>query len=245
MTMLGGAYLDGLGLKKDLVLLGYNGDADLAGFEVIAPNAAFQQPAAATALKVSSGDADDADADTGARTVQIVGLDAAGAVITETVTMNGTTQVTTVLTTFAKVLSAKVLTAGSSGTNEGIIYVYTGTATAGVPDDLTLVYAHIAAGRGETQQAGFVVPAGMQLDLTAIDIVISPVTVVGQVELQVWSAAGVLTKHMMNAASGSLPYKPWRLPMKLTAGQSVALAVKSAADNAVIAAVLAGTLSAA
>ena len=55
----------------------------------------YPWPTAAETLNVVSTDADDTSAGTGARTVEIEGLNSSWAVITETVSMNGTTNVTT------------------------------------------------------------------------------------------------------------------------------------------------------
>ena len=122
-------------------------------------NYTFQ--AAAVKLGVSSADADDDAGDTGARTVEIQGLDASYAVQTETVTLDGLTKVETA-GLYLRVFRAKVLTAGSSGTNEGKIYVYdtSDSVVAGVPQTAGKILATIAAGYGQTQMAIYTIPAG-------------------------------------------------------------------------------------
>ena len=107
-------------------------------------------PAAATVLTAVSDDADDAAGDTGARTVVIEGLNANYKEIVETVTMNGTSAVTTTQS-FLRVNKAFVATAGSSATNEGTITI----ANSG-PTTL----ASIAAGAGIAEQCVYTVPAG-------------------------------------------------------------------------------------
>lgn len=121
--------------------------------------AAYNYIAAATALKVSSADANDTAAGTGARTCTIYGLDGNYAEVNETVTLSGTTDVSTTQT-FLRVFRIIVDTAGSGGVNAGIIYAYTGADTAGVPDDLTKVYAQVTAGENQTLMAVYTVPAG-------------------------------------------------------------------------------------
>jgi len=80
-------------------------------------------------LKVSSSSAVDAAAGTGARTLRIDGLDASGAAINETVTLNGLTAVTTTLS-FYRVQTLRVMTAGTGGYNAGNIVVKNNAATA-------------------------------------------------------------------------------------------------------------------
>lgn len=106
----------------------------------------------------STAAADDGDpAGTGARTVKISGLNSTWDAIEETVTLNGITIVQT-NATFIRVYRAEVMTAGSGGTNAGVIYIYTGTETSGVPDTATLIYASIEIGEGQTLQAAYTVP---------------------------------------------------------------------------------------
>ena len=129
--------------------------------------AAYNYIAAATALKVSSADANDTSAGTGAQTVTIYGLDGNYAEVNETVTLSGTTDVPTTQT-FLRVFRIIVETAGSGGVNAGIIYAYTGADTAGVPDDLTKVYAQISVGENQTLMAVYTVPANKKAMVTAL-----------------------------------------------------------------------------
>lgn len=122
---------------------------------------AYNWLAAATQLSVSSSSAND-DGDpggTGARTIQIIGLDANWEPIVEDVTMNGTSVVTTT-NSFLRVLRAYVLTAGSTESNVGVIYIHNSAVTAGVPNTSTLVYGAIPAAAGQTQMAIHTIPAG-------------------------------------------------------------------------------------
>jgi len=134
---------------------GYNSDVDTA-WEMITPVGNLSYPAAALQMTVSSADADDTSAGTGARTVLITGLDANYAVISETVTMNGQTAVTTT-NSFLRINSMLVTTAGTSLANEGIIYIGSGTVTSGVP---ATIYNVIAAGFNNTTSSQYTIPAG-------------------------------------------------------------------------------------
>jgi hypothetical protein len=108
-------------------------------------------------MTVSSSDANDTSAGTGARTIQISGLDGSYNEVSETIIMNGQTAVTT-SNTYLRVNRALVLTAGSGGANAGIIYVGTGTVTAGVPvNKYTTINGD---GLNQSLQAFWTVPAG-------------------------------------------------------------------------------------
>ncbi len=74
----------------------------------------------ATTLQVVSTSSLDTSAGTGARTVRIFGLNSAYEPITEDITLNGTTAVTTV-NSYWRQSRAVVLTAGSTGSNQGTI----------------------------------------------------------------------------------------------------------------------------
>ena len=117
----------------------------------------YSYPPSAITMTVSSSDTNDTSAGTGARTIQILGLDGNYNEISETITMNGQTAVTTT-NSFLRVNRALVLTAGSGGANAGIIYVGTGTVTLGVPAN---IYTTINGdGTNQSLQAFWTVPAG-------------------------------------------------------------------------------------
>jgi len=138
-----------------VTIAGYNSDVDQA-WEMITPVGNLTYPAAALQMTVSSADADDTSAGTGARTVLITGLDANYAVISETVTMNGQTAVTTT-NSFLRINSMLVTTAGTSLANEGIIYIGSGVLTSGVP---ATIYNVIAAGFNNATSSQYTIPAG-------------------------------------------------------------------------------------
>lgn len=113
-------------------------------------------PASAVEMQLSSGDADDAAGDTGARIVTVYGLDASYLEVTENVTLNGQTPVNTT-NTYIRVLDLTVASAGSTGWNEGIIYAGVGAVVAGVP---ATVYNRIDATYGRDLTCFYTVPAG-------------------------------------------------------------------------------------
>lgn len=120
----------------------------------------YAYPAAAAVMYVSSSSTNDAAAGTGARTIQIEGLDVNYEQITETVTLNGQTQVATTKE-FLRVFRAYVATAGSGGTAAGDIYIGTTGASSGVPTGT--YYAKITLGENQTLMAVYTVPANHTL----------------------------------------------------------------------------------
>jgi hypothetical protein len=106
---------------------------------------------AATALKISSDDADD----TG-YAVEIIGLDTNYVEATETIILNGLTAVLT-STAFLRVYRMISRRPTNVTPNTGNIYAGTGDLTDGVPDN---IYARITAGSGQTLMCMVTVPAG-------------------------------------------------------------------------------------
>jgi hypothetical protein len=134
---------------------GYNSDVDTA-WEMITPVGDLSYPAAALQMTVSSSSVSDTAAGTGARTVLITGLDANYAVISETVTMNGQTAVTTTKS-FLRINNMLVTTAGTGLANAGTIYIGSGALTSGVP---AIVYNLIAVGYNNATSSQYTIPAG-------------------------------------------------------------------------------------
>lgn len=147
---------------KTLFKFGNNSDINGSLETVWSQGGLYSYLAAAAAMKVSSSSTDDASAGTGARTVTVQGLDGNYNEVSETVTLDGQTEVLTTQT-FLRVFRAFVVTAGSGGTAVGTIYVGTGTVTAGVPAN---IYAAIPIGANQTQMALWTVPAGYTFYIT-------------------------------------------------------------------------------
>jgi hypothetical protein len=141
---------------KSLFKFGINPDNNGTLETVWSHSTLYVYPTAATVMKVSSTNAADTAAGTGARTILVSGLDANYDEIEETVTLNGQTAVLTTKL-FLRVFRSYVLTAGTGGTAAGDIYVGDGVVTAGVP---ATVYAVITIGDNQTNMAMWTVPAG-------------------------------------------------------------------------------------
>ena len=94
--------------------------------------------------------------DTGAALVLVEGLDADYNEQMEFVILDGQTGVSTI-GSYLRMNRAPVQAAGSSGWNEGIIYVGTGIIAIGIPAN---IYTIIEATKNQTLQAFYTVPAG-------------------------------------------------------------------------------------
>lgn len=132
-------------------VFGYNPDLDQTEESVWPDGGVVPHPASEAQLTIVSTDVnDDGDpAGTGARTVYIEGLDENYEIVSETITMNGTTGVTTT-NSYLYVNQFYVVTAGSGGVNAGTI-----TAKVGAT-----LYDIIAAGYNNRTTAHYCVPAG-------------------------------------------------------------------------------------
>ena len=135
---------------------GYNPAVGSVSYESVWEGSnAYPWQTVADQLEVLSASANDTSAGTGARTVELQGLDSNWDILTETVTMNGTTAVTTT-GSFLRIFRARVVTAGTSLRNEGTITIRdqdTSTTRALITDGTT-------SGMGQTLMAVYTVPAG-------------------------------------------------------------------------------------
>lgn len=138
---------------------GHNADVG-ADWETIAHGGGLAYyPTSALTLRVKSDDVDDdgAPAGTGAHTVWLNGLDANWNYQSETVTMNGTNAVATTKS-YIRMLKMIVVTAGTTGYNEGIICCRDNT-------DANIMMC-IAPGENESHSALYSVPSGNVVYIT-------------------------------------------------------------------------------
>jgi hypothetical protein len=127
---------------------GFNADVDTGGQEIVGSfGGTFNIMTTADTLDVVSSSANDTSAGTGAQSVLISGIDANFNAITEIVTLNGTTPVTTT-NSFLGVNRAVVLASGSGGVNAGTITIDDTSGTVGTQAELPI-------GSSVTQQAIF------------------------------------------------------------------------------------------
>jgi hypothetical protein len=132
-------------------VFGYNPDVDQTEESVWPDGGVVPHPTTDSQLTIVSTSTDDdgSPAGTGARTVYIEGLDENYEIVSETVTMNGTTGVTTT-NSYMYVNQFYVVTVGTGGANAGEI-------TAKVS---TTLYDLIATGYNTRTTAHYCVPAG-------------------------------------------------------------------------------------
>lgn len=106
--------------------------------------------AAAETVEVFSSSANDTSGGSGARTVRIFGLDANFVEQQQDITLNGVTPVPSA-GTYKRVFRAHVLTAGATGSNEGILTVRHTTTIANV-------FTSIPIGKNQSHFGGYTVP---------------------------------------------------------------------------------------
>lgn len=141
---------------------GRNEDIDTAATETVwAGGGSYTFPDAAETLDVSSTSTSDDVGGTGAESVTIYGLNGSYVEISEVVTMDGTTTVTT-SATFLRVNRVIVTAAGSAGQNVGTITAV--QTTSGI------TVASISPGLNQTQLGVYTVPNGMTAYLLAVDV---------------------------------------------------------------------------
>lgn len=120
----------------------------------------YPWPTSAQTVNVVSTSANDvATTGTGARTVELQGLNSSYIEISETINMNGVTNVLS-SNSYLRLHRAKVVTAGSLGHNEGLI---TMTQSAAPTD----IICQIEAEKSQTLLAIYTVPASTTLYLTS------------------------------------------------------------------------------
>jgi hypothetical protein len=160
---------DELGRLITTALTGFNSGfnagyvATAATTQVRVNATTYTEQTANAQRSVSSANANDTAAGTGARTVEITYFTVTGTgPFTETITLNGTTAVNTVATNICFIESMVVKTAGSTGVNAGIVRIYTTTGGGGS------IFASIAAGDNRTFYAHHHVAAGEELKVTGL-----------------------------------------------------------------------------
>jgi hypothetical protein len=158
-----------ISFHKSNFKFGFNSDVDDSLETVWAQGGLYSYLASASVLKVSSSSTADTSAGTGARTVELSGLDTNYDEISETVTLNGQTAVNTT-NEFLRINRMVVRSAGSGEQNAGVIYAGTGTVTTGVPANK---YATIAIGDNQTVMALWTVPRGYTAYLLQTDITVA------------------------------------------------------------------------
>jgi hypothetical protein len=210
-------------------IFGFNPDIDANVEETVWTfGGIYTHLAAPSKLKVASGNANDSSAGTGARTVQVIGINGTGAEIIETVTLNGQTAVETVHE-FTEVNYMQVMSVGSGGNNAGQIYAGTGTVTSGVPAN---VIGHIIVGENASQTGHYTIPKGFTGYLNHGNISTGTTTngyVVGKLKTK--APDGIIrTAGIVTFFSGEIDYE-FRYPIALPEGTCVFANALTTKDN--------------
>lgn len=180
-------------------------------------------------VDVSSDDANDTSAGTGARTVRIHGLKTTSSTAyeTEDITLNGTTNVTST-NTWWRVNRVEVLTAGSGATNAGVITVHSTTTTANV-------FAAVAAGYGQSTVAAYTVPSGCQAQIIGLNISMGRANGSAgsaQVSLRIRPSGGVYQAKRVYEITNSIPAQPpLKFPIVANAGDDIKVRVDDVSDT--------------
>lgn len=206
---------------------GLNSDIDIASAEdVWSQQGDINFPTTAAATTIVSSDADDADGDTGSRTVRVVGLDSDLKEVSEIVTMDGTNAVTLV-NQLLRFLYAEVLTAGSSGANEGTIDIKHSSTVIG----------QIPAGANRSRGAFFTAPemghGRLRTKVKKVYVAITDATNgIGNFTVLTRKSGGLWqTRAALSVHGTSKPSDQMHLNLDLDPGEDVKVRCAVTADN--------------
>lgn len=130
----------------------------------------YTPPTTSSTVTLISSNAADAAAGTGCRTVLVEGLNAAGASVSDTVTMNGVAATTATANTYSFINRMTCATVGTTLANVGVISLTTGPGAAANRPVIGLTNAaHTAFGVSRSNGAAYRVPSGQTLILTSLE----------------------------------------------------------------------------
>jgi hypothetical protein len=214
-------------MHESFQVFGYNPDTDTAEETVWPDGGLIPHPTVASKLDIVSTSTDDdgSPAGTGARTVFIAGVDGNYNVVSETIVLNGTTNVETV-NSYLYVNQFYVTAVGSGEKNAGEI-----TAKVGAT-----LYDLIATGFNQRTTAHYCVPAGYTAYMTTGVITAGQAT--GSTAITAYlkqhGPDGILRVGAVSTINnGSVQYDfnpPYRIPEKNCVGAS---AIGAAANNSI------------
>ncbi len=205
---------------------GRNPDIDSAAEDIWSQGGNWTPPTAARVHALVSSNAADAAAGTGARTVEVQGLDENFAMQTETVTLNGVTPVNTV-GSYWIIHRMIVKTAGSGGYNVGTI-----TATAATDATVT---ASIFPLTNQTLMAIWQVPASRTFFLSRYYASINALTA-AKADVELWVKPFGETwqlKHIIGADSSGTGIVDMLFcpPMRFTEKSIIRMRASTSANN--------------
>ena len=184
----------------------------------------------AETVAVTSTAGADSAAGTGARTVEIQGLDVNHTLVYETLTVGGGAGTQE----FLRIFRAKIVTAGTSGINEGTVSI--------TSSDTSTVLAQIgvdgngsnAAGRGQTFMALYTVPAGKTAYLTQWTVgcgkqnTDAVATFLARPEGSAWNAKDIIT------VSATTYAKDYKIPLQFTEKTDIEIRAYSTTNNSLV-----------
>lgn len=204
-------------------------------------------PTVGFTLAVSSASAADTAAGTGARIVEVDGIEATTfEAKTVTLTLAGQTKVTDGSgISFIRINDVRVISVGTGLANAGIIYAYdnaVATVTAGVPQTATVIYGTVAIGDNQTRQSMYLIPAGYQAQISAYGIGIEDGTttarpVTGQLNYGKAVTGGnvSLVDFLPGSAGDSLNMRDFaEFPLVIDEKQDISIRAISSAAAAVV-----------
>lgn len=210
-------------------VFGHNPDVDTAEETIWPVNGLLGHPPVPTVMTISSSNANDTAAGTGARTVYILGINGTGGFVSETVTLNGQTPVSTTKA-YDAIEQMAVMTVGSGGVNAGLIYAGTGIVTAGVPDT---VYSAVGVGDNLSLVGHWTCPAGHTgyLVLGSITCGTTSGNQYITARLKLRGQDGVVrTAALTTLVDGTAEYN-FTYPVKILEGECVTATAKGTGNN--------------
>jgi hypothetical protein len=213
-----------------LYKFGYNADVDATEETIWNEGGNYAFPASAAVVYLSSSSAADTSAGTGARTVTVEGLNASYVEISETVALNGQTQVAT-SASFLRINRAFVVTAGSGGTSAGVVYVAVSGVSSGVPTGV--VYGNLGTGN-QTQLAVYTVPANktLYIDTLIFTGAMSTATEYATAKFNTRELGGTFRTRVIETIQSNSNLIPFAYPLSIPEKTDIECrAIASAANN--------------
>lgn len=210
-------------------VFGHNPDVDTTEETIWPANGLLGHPASPTVMTISSSSASDTAAGTGARSVYILGINGTGGYVSETVTLNGQTAVSTVKE-YDAIEQMSVVSVGSDGVNAGTIYAGTGLVTAGVP---ATVYSAMGVGDNLSLVGHWTCPAGHTGYLVSGSVTCGTTSsnqyITGRLKLRGQDGI-VRTAAVTTIVDGTADYN-FMYPVKILEGECVTATAKGTGNN--------------
>lgn len=209
---------------------GMNTDVDSNKETIWDVGGIYQYLSTAQTVSATSTSPDDNAAGTGARTIEVQGLDANYQLVYDSITVNGAPGTVE----FLRVFRARVVTAGTSGINEGVITVDATTdaiTVAGIGIDGT---GSNAAGRGQTFMSLYTVPAGKTAYLTQWTVgcgkqnTDAVATFMARPQGGAWNAKDIITVQATTYA------KDYKIPLQFTEKTDIEVRAYSTTNNSLV-----------